>query len=96
MPSAKPDQEDRIPLQALGGVQRCQGDALHDRWVACVGALTELGKQGAQVQRRPLRHFLIDEFGERAQRLPPLTGPGARRRFGGETQWFEDGAHDVG
>ena len=49
------DQEHRIPFQALRGVQRRQCDALHDRWVAGVGALPQLGEQRAQVQRRPLR-----------------------------------------
>ena len=55
---------------------------------------TQLGEQGAQVQRRPLRHFLVDEFGQRGQRLPPLTGLGARRRLGGEPQRLEHRAHD--
>ena len=87
------DQEDRVPFQTLGRVQRGQRDALHDGWVAGVGALPELGDQRAQVERRPLRHFVVDEFGQRGQRLPPLPGPGARRRFGGQPQRLEQLAH---
>ena len=41
------DQEHRVPLQALGGVQRRQRDALHDGWVAGVGALPQFGDQAA-------------------------------------------------
>ena len=87
------DEEDRIPFQTLGRVQRGQGDALHDGWVPGVGALPQLGEQPAQIERRPLRHFVIDELGECGQRLPPFSGPGSRRRFGGHPQRIEQLAH---
>ena len=92
----QPDQEHRIPFQPLRGVQRRQGDALHDRWMARVGALPQFGDERAQVQRRPLRHFLVDEFGQRSQRLPPLPGLGARWRLGSEPERLEHRTHDFG
>lgn len=39
------DQEDDVPLQSLGGVQRGQGDALDGRGVLGARALVELGHQ---------------------------------------------------
>ena len=42
------DDEDGVPLQALGCVQGGQGDALDGRCVLGLGALVELGDQVAQ------------------------------------------------
>ena len=44
------DEEDRVPFQALGGVQRGQRDALHDGRVAGVGALPKLREQRGQIE----------------------------------------------
>ena len=85
----QPDQEHRVPLQPLRGVQRRQCDALHDRWMARVGALPQLGDQGAQGPATAARDLFVDEFGQRGERLPSLTRLGARRRFGGEPERLE-------
>ena len=57
----KSDQEHRVPLQPLGGVQRGQRDALHHRWVARVGA---------QSAARP-----ADRAGPAAGAAPPRRRP---------------------
>ena len=87
------DQEDGVPLQTLRRVQRGQCDALYDGWVTGIGPLPKLRDQCLQVERRPLRHLVVDEFGQRGQRLPPLPGLGSRRRLGGQPQRLEQLTH---
>ncbi len=51
--------------------------------------------RAAQVQRRALRDFLVDQFGECGQRLPPLACPGSRRRLGAQPQRFQHATDDL-
>ena len=77
----QPDQEHRVPLQTLGRVQRRQRDALHHRWVPGVGALPQARRAARAGRATAVRHLVVDEFGQRVERLPALSGLGARRRL---------------
>ncbi len=77
------DQEDDVPLQALGRVQGGEGDALDRRGVLGTGPLVELGDEVAQRGARPGGGEVLRQADQRGQRLPPLahgTGTGGRLR----------------
>ncbi len=52
-PLGDTDQEDDVPLQALGRVQGGEGDPLHRRGVLGTGPLVELGHQVGQRDAGP-------------------------------------------
>ena len=75
-----PDQEHGVPLQALGRVQRGEGDALHGRGVLGARPLVELGDEVGEGRARLRSGEVLREVHQRGQRLPALPdGPGAGR-----------------
>jgi hypothetical protein len=77
----QPDQEDGVPLQSLGGVQRGQRHALDARGVLGRRALLELGDQLAHPGGRQGDRQVAGQPVQGGQRLPALAcgaGPGRR------------------
>ena len=79
------DEEDGVPLEALGRVQRRERDALDGGGVLGGGALLELGDELAQAGGGVGGGEVAGEPVQRGQRLPALAGrAGAGRRRSGD------------
>ncbi|CAM5541905.1 hypothetical protein SGRIM128S_05982 [Streptomyces griseomycini] len=66
------DQEDDVPLQSLGRVQRGEGDALHGRGVLGAGPLVEFGDEVGEGRARPGGGEVPGEVHQGGERLPAL------------------------
>ena len=80
-PLGEPDQEHGVPLEALGGVQRRERDALDGRGVLGGGALVELGDQVGDGRRPlPVGGAAASDVGQRDQRLERVPALAAAPR----------------
>ena len=82
-------EENRIPLQALGGVDGGQGDALHRGVVLVLGTAVQLTEYAGKVDALVVLHDLRDEIHQRRERLPALTSLRTLRLRGGQSQLHE-------
>lgn len=88
------DQEDDIPLQALGRVQGGQGDALDGRGVLGVRPFVQLGDQVGEGGAGLRGGEVLREADQRGQRLPAFSdGPGVGRWLRGPTLPRQDGTY---
>ena len=60
-----------------------------------IGAQFQLRHQRGQLEVRPGGDLVVDQFGQRSQRLPTLTGLGAGGCLGGEAERFEQFADQL-
>ena len=80
------DEEDRVPLQALRGVQAGKGHTIHRRWLLRLGALAQRAQHTRQVIGLLRVHNLFDQIHQRTQCLPTLTRLNTLRLLRGQTK----------
>ncbi len=85
------DQEDGVPFEALGRVQRGEGDALDGRGVLGGGPLVEFGDQVGEGGAGPGAGEVLGEPDESGEGLPAVAdGAGACGRLAGPALGGED------